>query len=370
MSAEPPRLRCLSFHSVKGGVGKSTLALLCARELARSTPVVLVDMDLTGTSLADVLPLLPPKAAKRAGKLVLTRPTPERWPRAEARALIEERGRAADPTCRGVPFLNDSFLERSDAARTSVDRDVDPWALAWSLEDVPHLHVLPSSALPSDLERILPLIYDDLYAGFLESRLEWILARLLADRRDLTVIFDSPPTIPGLSAALLSLAMRLPERIPLATDVGWGGTPAPLRDASTTWTPVLVTSADLQDLRATDRWLQRVPSHERDRVRIVLNRGHITDAASLATERRRELQKEDNSGLSGLDQFGVDDTYSGVVLSPERVAHHLFVVPDDTALRLFRQDQPGLPTTPPDLLRLLTEDRHAWLHPKLPPQVG
>lgn len=48
-------LRCTSFHSVKGGVGKSTLSTALACTLARrhpEDPVVLIDMDLKGGSQA------------------------------------------------------------------------------------------------------------------------------------------------------------------------------------------------------------------------------------------------------------------------------------------------------------------------------
>ena len=46
------------FASVKGGVGKSTLAVQCARLCAAAgRPTVLFDFYFTGTSLADGLPL-------------------------------------------------------------------------------------------------------------------------------------------------------------------------------------------------------------------------------------------------------------------------------------------------------------------------
>ncbi|HSP81445.1 MAG TPA: P-loop NTPase, partial [Myxococcaceae bacterium] len=71
-------LRCYSFHSVKGGVGKSTLSVLTALGLAQrgGRPVTLIDMDLTGTSLADVLPLEAPAwdSVALEEKLPLLRP--------------------------------------------------------------------------------------------------------------------------------------------------------------------------------------------------------------------------------------------------------------------------------------------------------
>src|SRR5437868_4597375 len=58
------RLMGTSIHSVKGGIGKSTLAVYIALRQALDRPqaaVYLVDLDLTGTSLGDALPLWAPR---------------------------------------------------------------------------------------------------------------------------------------------------------------------------------------------------------------------------------------------------------------------------------------------------------------------
>ena len=51
-----------AFASAKGGVGKSTLAVACAKLIASEAGrrCVLVDADMTGTSLADGLKLCAP----------------------------------------------------------------------------------------------------------------------------------------------------------------------------------------------------------------------------------------------------------------------------------------------------------------------
>lgn len=303
MSVEPPEpkriLRCASFHSVKGGVGKSTLSYLVARLLAEQAPegerVALIDADLTGTSLADVLSLRAPRwnGVGRDDQLPLDR-EPTEWtelehssgaegldppppPNLTTRAL-RENGHAHD-----VPLLNDFLLWKNN--RYDPDKDVHPEALFWKpLAHDPlaeRLVVIPSSALPNDLAQILPLIYDELHAAYVESRLEWLLHWLLVKTNVKTVIFDTPPTIPGLSRAVLSMAMRLPDDVSLADD---GGTPQALtRAAGTTitWTAFLIASTDLQDMRAADRWLDGREPAELSRIQAIINRAERNDPEEL-----------------------------------------------------------------------------------------
>src|SRR5688572_6722323 len=115
------RLRCYSFHSVKGGVGKSTLAVLTALTLARrpGARVTLIDMDLTGTSLADALRLEAPAwdLADATAPLPLLTPPTRHLSVKETREWMEERDvllrdaldrdpEGADArAARGVPFL-------------------------------------------------------------------------------------------------------------------------------------------------------------------------------------------------------------------------------------------------------------------------
>jgi hypothetical protein len=332
VSVEPPEpkpkrvLRCASFHSVKGGVGKSTLSYLVARLLAEQAPpgerVALIDADLTGTSLADVLSLRAPRwRSVGANEPLPLNRKPDEWEilghgfdgePAFAGLLnraIREKSHAHD-----VPLLNDFLLW--DHERYDAQKDVHPEALFWKpLPEDPlaeRLVVIPSSALPNDLAQILPLIYDELHAAYLESRLEWLLHWLLEKTPDVTtVIFDTPPTIPGLSRAVLSMAMRLPDNVDLAED---GGTPNALtREAGTTitWTAFLIASTDLQDIRAADRWLDGRTDHELGRIQTIINRAERPDP--------QETLKAALSGMTRDRLGGAPTSYGGHLLESPMV---------------------------------------------------
>lgn len=251
-------LRCYSFHSVKGGVGKSTLSVITAIALAQEHPtarVYLVDMDLTGTSLADVLPLEAPLWAGLApdAPIDLLRSPSDFHTEAISRDRIEERGLVDGAAVVGVPFLNDYLLFQTP--NWDEETDVSPTAIAWRLVGAPdNLRVFPSSALPRDLQRTLPVIYDEEHAAYLEGRLEYLLDALLSDDGDVYVVFDTPPTIPGLSRSVLSLALRLstPTKTTLADD---DEMPPTLAKATVEWKAYIVATLDRQDIRAAARWL-------------------------------------------------------------------------------------------------------------------
>ncbi|MEP7122663.1 MAG: ParA family protein [Byssovorax sp.] len=322
----PKTLRCASFHSVKGGVGKSTLSYLVARLLAEEGPVVLVDADLTGTSLADVLPLRAPRwNGVGADQILPLNLPPDEWSPCDLECQhLANRASFPDGHLRVVPLLNDFLLWAK--GRYDATTDVDPRALFWRLlEDDPlvdSLFVIPSSALPNDLTQIMPLIYDELHAAYLESRLEWLLHWILEKTDVRTVVFDTPPTIPGLSRAVLSMAMRLPEYVDLAVD---GGTPRELTKEYTeriNWTPFLVVTPDIQDLRAAERWLEGPDNPDIDRIQVVLNR---------ATKSWNDLKQELPHKLSGGGDLA-RTLYEGKLLrSP-------LVVSSASSLKIFRRD--------------------------------
>ncbi len=300
-------LRCYSFHSVKGGAGKTTLATLVALQSARTSPTLLVDMDLTGTSLADVLPIEAPTWSANASRRRTSGKTraADKGPSSSPISTDSETSGpkplpidtapdgflSLDETQRGLEARNDSDVRRTHVPllndfllyadeQWDESRDVHVEALCWRIggtqnnpDPFPNLRVIPSSALPVDLYQILPLIFDEPFAGFLEGRLEWFLNEVLEHGHFKTVVFDTPPAIPGLSQSVLSLGLRLP-RFPdpeaeLSED---GGTPPRLLRSSTRWTPCLVTTGDLQDLRAAQRWYDRGTQKEQDAIKVVVNR--------------------------------------------------------------------------------------------------
>lgn len=353
MAGIAERLRCVSVHSVKGGVGKSTLSYALALALAREEPTLLVDVDLTGTSLADVLTL---EAPSWSGEMDLRR-APDGWlPWPEARRRVGVRAHTLEG--HPVPFLNDFLLWRE--GRSQLEEDVHPAALAWRLspEAAPdaRLYVIPSSALPRDLAKILPVIYDELHAGYLEGRLEWLLEYVLSRTSIRTVVFDTPPTIPGLSRALLSMALRLPKDQDLAEE---GGTPPNLKRAmaagGVVWTPLLVVTADHQDLGAAERWLTDRDLDEIDAIKVVLNRAD-EDRGSLLYRLRWALahgvERPPQTSDLGLMALEAED-YQGVLLDKSRDPSHLAVVRQQGALALFRPSLDRAEAAPPDLSEVL-----------------
>jgi MinD-like ATPase involved in chromosome partitioning or flagellar assembly len=325
------RLQCYSVHSVKGGVGKSTISVLTAVALSdahRDARTYLIDMDLTGTSLADVLPLLAPKwdGVGPTDRIELLQPPNDFHKHDESRQRIEERGGAPPGAAViGVPFLNDYLLFTPQDWKEV--QDVPPRGISWKLAHGPdNLRVLPSSALPRDLARALPVIYDEEHAGFLEGRLEYLLAALLGEGGDIFVVFDTPPTIPGLSRSVLSLALRL-AREPKATLSEDGFMPQALRDAEIHWDALLVATQDYQDIRAAARWLDLVGPTDSEVLRLVVNR--VTGVEG----QRQALH---------LDALG--DSANPLALNPTWVE-------EDTTLReIFRGEN-----APPVLARLLRE---------------
>lgn len=327
-------LKVLSFHSVKGGVGKSTLSTLAALQVSRTHPealVWLIDMDLTGTSLADALPLMAPYrgAVEEVSLGDLLAPPDGHLDVDLSRTLIEQRG--LDQThpgpLLGPPFLNDWLLYADPSWDPASDARVD--AVAWRLEGGPdNLRVLPSSALPVDLAWILPVIFDEEHAAFLEGRLELLLAALAREEaEEVWVVFDVPPTIPGLSRALLGLALRLghPDReaVPLARQDPW--IPSELVDPRPRWLAALVATPDHQDLRAAARWVAEISADDEPVFQVVLNRAEEDPLVN-----RRELER----GLEGL------------ALDAPLWRDCLFI-PDSPDLRLFRGGKlDGLPEGP------------------------
>lgn len=316
------KLCCYSIHSVKGGVGKSTLSTAIAHTLAcrhRGTEVFLIDMDLTGTSLGDALPLEAPSWPE--GQVDLLRPPTGNLSRDETLLQIDLRQDGPyDVSQLRVPYLND-FLLWADAD-WSTQRDVLPEALCWRLQAGPdNLRVLPSSALPDDLQRIIPVIFDEEYAAFLEQRVEALLASLVPDSGERIIVFDTPPTIPGLSRSIISLGLRLgaEPKTALADDEY---IPPSLVASAITWRICVVITPDVQDLRAADRWMTRVDKHEQQLVKVIINRA--------PPDRREQLFEDLFGGGTALRAPQYPTLANFAVLG--------LCVPDDPRLQLFRDD--------------------------------
>lgn len=343
-------LHCYSFHSVKGGVGKSTLSAFLAHGLASKMPTTLIDMDLTGTSLGDVLPLVAPRWA---GAMDLNRPPDGGfYGRKATLARVRERGEASPASALvEPPFLNDFLLFATPD--WDAETDVHPAALGWRMSGAPEaLQVVPSSALPRDLERILPVIYDEEHAAFLEGRLEYLLDDLVRcwepNAAERAVVFDTPPTIPGLSRTVLSLALRLgrENKVSLAEDAF---IPSALEAVRVRWTIFLVVTMDMQDLRAANRWLELVQEEERALFRVVINRVDAQSVKLDSIEAELEYKLLGANPMRFPSETPVDLAAEDAM--PALLDFDRVVIDDQAGMRFFGDEQ--VPPAIEEILRKL-----------------
>jgi hypothetical protein len=349
------KLRCYSFHSVKGGVGKSTLSTFLACGLARSMPTTLIDMDLTGTSLGDVLPLQAPlwSPGVELAKALATAPDNDFADRTTTLKLISKRNSEPGHAPMYLPFLNDFLLYATPD--WGMEADVHARALDWRL-DSPNpllrdqLRIIPSSALPRDLDRILPVIFDEEHAAFLEGRLEFLLDGLVESTdptmAERAVVFDTPPTIPGLSRTVLSLALRLGgvEKIPLDEEDGF--IPDTLKQTDIDWTIFLVVTPDMQDLRAANRWLDLVERDEESLFRVVVNRANPQlERDGIVADIRRKLR--------GPDPLKAPAPLPPAISEEQLLAmdhFHLHVITDQPRMQFFAEER-----LPPEIAEVMDE---------------
>lgn len=222
MSERPINLT--AFASLKGGVGKSTLAVTHARGLAAASPEarpVVLDLDWTGTSLADGLALEAPEVAvDDRGRLRFDEVPASFLPIEEQRQRRVRRRDTGEQTW--LPYLNDWFL--------GTEGRGDPRTFAWRGRGPMADSVLyfPSSALFRDVGRAVGLIKSDAHLLRWRANLATVMATL-ADFEPwgvTDIIFDLPPGLLGFTeAALLQVeevakAKRLGQR-PIGNATTW-----------------------------------------------------------------------------------------------------------------------------------------------------
>ena len=198
-------IRFHAFCSAKGGVGKSTLAVMSASWLAEhDRSVVLLDVDLTGNSLADGLQLCAPEVALlHDGTMDLLAPPTGRYlSRVETVSLRDQRQwNAGSETVMPPPFLNDAltFPGTQDGRECRFD------ALLWQHETQPGMRVLPVSSLRRDVTVALGWLYREEHFRW-ARRFAWILYALAIQIEHLSdVVIDLPPGLFGFSQATLSI---------------------------------------------------------------------------------------------------------------------------------------------------------------------
>jgi NUBPL iron-transfer P-loop NTPase len=296
------------YASVKGGVGKSTLAVLTAKLLASQErhPVVL-DADLLGSSLADGLELCAPVVHETNDTPDYGAPPTGRWhDLQQTRALRESRkhwwahhGPDASPTALAPAFFNDALLYSYTNA-TAQDCRVD--AMLWRHASDDHIRYLPSSPLRNDAMRIAPLASGDPPHFGWARRFVWLLDSLVEHDEAVTdVIIDLPPGTWGLAHETLVLASKLGDPLP-------NGYPQWHTRLRWRVVPTLVTTPDRNDrLLAMEYWLmarEKIPA-----LRVLMNRA-FESSAKLRADIRADVPEP-------LRELGLEDDVEFVsVLDP------------------------------------------------------
>ncbi len=241
-------IRLHTFCSVKGGVGKTTLAIVCAKILAAQGRVpVLLDCDLTGTSLADGLNLRAPKVALHEdGSIDFEAPsTGAELSVDESRSLVKMRQARLQEDDRWKdrqhppPFLNDilNFV-------VTTKRVPRMEALFWRHKTDDGIRYLPSSSLLDDVKESIVWFYDEPYAWARAfARVLHTLAEQLPTLTD--VVVDLPPGTWGFPHETLNLVslLHFQDEAPLPDEY------ALLQDGVARWVPnpFIVSSRDPND---------------------------------------------------------------------------------------------------------------------------
>jgi hypothetical protein len=267
-----------AFCSVKGGVGKSTLATATAKLLARrpDRKVVLIDADMTGTSLADGLRLRAPNVRMRKDgsmDLLAESPAGPHYSWSETSRMIRERGLTKWDQFPPPPvYLNDILTydpidEFTDPVETIPECVVEP--LLWKHEKEDGVGYLPSSPMRQDVATALTWLFDQAnrtnpYPWI--RRMSWLFHGMRGQMPELTdIVVDLPPGLVGFPHEMLMLlgALDRREKLPIGYPEWEPGE----------WLarPFLLTTGDRNDIfAAVDHWLQH--REHLSSLRLVINK--------------------------------------------------------------------------------------------------
>lgn len=299
-----------AFCSVKGGVGKSTLAITTAKLLARRGAVpVVVDADMLGASLADGLRLCAPVVnTTTEGLLDLDAPPTGKWYSLdETRALREQRRRWLEglPTgikevssCPPPAYLNDALnYPVPDPAR-----ECSVFALLWKHGKDDGVWYLPSSPLRGDAAAAAPYALGMPHGFHWVRRLSWLLDALLGQQSDITdFVVDLPPGTWGFAQEVLVwFGALVSGKVP-------SGYPRLDQKRALTVNPFIVTSQDRNDrVLAMEYWLYARPFLPP--LALLCNRVYES-----RDEVRRQVKRDFVPALQGL---GIEDTLRFVPTLP------------------------------------------------------
>jgi hypothetical protein len=292
------------YASVKGGVGKSTLAVLAAKLLAGvgRRPVV-IDADVLGSSLADGLELCAPIIHDRDGAPDYTAPPTGQWHdlaatrrlRSERNQWWKDHGRASLPPALAPAFLNEALFHSSTTTgqRCRVD------AMLWRASHDDGVRYLPSSPLRDDAIRIAPHASGNEPHFAWLRRFAWILDELVIPDEAVTdVIVDLPPGTWGLTHETLVLASKIEAPLP-------NGYPQWHDRLRWRVVPKIVTTPDRNDrLLAMEYWLMtrdKIPA-----LRVLMNRLFESEAKARSDIRADVPDPLRSLGLENQVSFVIE----------------------------------------------------------------
>ncbi len=239
-----------AFCSAKGGVGKSSLSVACAKLLAaEGRTCVLIDADLTGTSLADGLRLCAPQVTLRDnGTVNLNAPPTGYLDRAATLELRRARAAFSWTTVPPPPaFLNDALTHDCGDATTLQYKECEIATVLWQHEQDDGVLYVPSSPLDRDVGIALGwLYYEERHAWI--RRMSWLIEGMRKQIPGLMdVVIDLPPGLFGFADEMLTLLSHLGsgEALPVGYPPTWN-TP----DGHWKTRPFLVMTSDRNDVAA------------------------------------------------------------------------------------------------------------------------
>lgn len=170
-----------SIHSQKGGVGKTSIAIAIAglEAIFNGKKVLLIDADLTGTSIKDVLGRKDEKAPyKYINNVILAAPD---------------------------EFMNYTPLITKRTQKKSASHGLD--GFYYKSEIDPKIFFSPSSPYYDDVLEIIPLISQEDYLHFFRHRFEDIIVTAINDGFEV-IILDLSPGFHGLSKNICDMMIE------------------------------------------------------------------------------------------------------------------------------------------------------------------
>lgn len=220
--SERRKVRLYAYMSSKGGVGKSTLSVATAW-LAATAPgreVVLLDLDMWGSSLGDGLPLCAPVVPQGEDSVMRFHEPPSGQLMSRDDTLRARHRRRFAPGADGsvpsfLPYLNDALFVKADGDTLTAPIAHFLWRFDGALAELP-LHVIPSSPLLDDVARVAKWMADVHLLEAWAARVWLVVTTLIAQRPALTdIVCDLPPGMVGLTMPFFSLISTLAAGQPL-----------------------------------------------------------------------------------------------------------------------------------------------------------